>query len=155
MNTSIKVVIALVVVFMAIQFIQPARNQSGQALPSDIANTYILPENVQAIFKSACYDCHSNNTNYPWYFNVQPLGWFLANHVQEGKAELNFSDFGSYSARRQMSKLRAIENSIQDETMPLTSYTLIHKEARLTNDEKATILNWVNKQKDSLSLKRQ
>lgn len=153
MSGSKKILLALLIVFIAIQFIQPARNKSGQVLPTDITNTYTLPANVQAIFKTACYDCHSNKTNYLWYFNIQPVGWFLANHIKDGKAELNFSAFGSYSTRRQMSKLRSIENSIEDGTMPLASYTLIHKDARLTKEDKAVLLDWINKAKDRMTQK--
>lgn len=153
MSGSKKILLALLIVFIAIQVIQPARNKSGQVLPTDITNTYTLPANVQAIFKTACYDCHSNKTNYLWYFNIQPVGWFLANHIKDGKAELNFSAFGSYSTRRQMSKLRSIENSIEDGTMPLASYTLIHKDARLTKEDKAVLLDWINKAKDRMTQK--
>jgi len=144
----------LLIVLTGIQFIQPARNKSGQALPVDIVHTFSLPENVQAVFKSACYDCHSNNTRYPWYANIQPVGWILANHIKNGKADLNFSELGSYSPRRQMSKLRSIENSIKDGTMPLSSYTLIHNDARLNKVDKALITDWVTKVKDNLAAKK-
>jgi hypothetical protein len=83
------------------------------------------------------------------------MGWLLANHIKEGKAELNFSEFGSYSQRRQMSKLKAIENSIKDGTMPLTSYILIHKDAKLSKEEKAFVIEWATRTRDSLSLRRQ
>ncbi len=116
----------LLIVLTGIQFIQPARNKSGQVLPADIVHTFSPPDHVQAVFESACYDCHSNNTRYRWYTNIQPIGWLLAKHIRDGKADLNFSEFGSYSLRRQMSKLRSIENSIIDGTMPLSSYTLLH-----------------------------
>ncbi|MBF9252201.1 heme-binding domain-containing protein [Pontibacter sp. 172403-2] len=152
MSSSKKILLALLLVFIAVQFIQPARNQSGQALATDITKVYTIPENVQVLFKMACYDCHSNNTNYPWYANLQPGRWWLERHIKAGKEELNFNEFGTYSARRQMSKLRSIENSIEDGTMPLTSYTLIHKDARLTNEEKATIIAWLNETQDSLTL---
>jgi hypothetical protein len=140
-----------IVAFILIQFIQPARNQSGQVLQTDITKIATVPANVKAILEAACYDCHSNNTRYPWYANIQPGGWWLANHVKEGKEELNFSDFGGYSHRRQISKLRSIENTIKDGTMPLSSYTLLHKDARLTNEEKELIIAWTTKVKDSLT----
>lgn len=146
--------ILLLIVLTGIQFIQPARNKSGQALATDITNTFSLPEKVQTIFNSACYDCHSNNTRYPWYTNIQPVGWLLAKHVKDGKADLNFSEFGSYSPRRQMNKLRSIENSIRDGTMPLSSYTLIHDDARLSKNDKALIIDWVTKVKDNLAAKK-
>jgi hypothetical protein len=110
-----------------------------------------VPSNVKTVLEVACYDCHSNNTRYPWYANIQPGGWWLAHHIKEGKEELNFSDFGSYSRRRQINKLRSIVNSIKDATMPLSSYTLLHQDARLTSEQKALIIAWANKIKDSIT----
>lgn len=151
MRRTKKWLLILLITFVVIQFIQPARNHSGQVSPSDIANVYTLPSDVQRIFKAACYDCHSNNTRYPWYANIQPGGWWLAYHIKEGKEELNFSEFGNYSAKRRINKLREIGNSLTDGTMPLSSYLLIHKDARLTKEEKELVTAWTNKVKDSLS----
>jgi len=142
-----KASLAILIVFIALQFIQPDRNKSGQVLPTDITNVYSVPENITVFLKNACYDCHSNNTRYPWYTNIQPVGWLLAYHIKRGKAVLNFSDFGSYTARRQMSKLRAIENSLKDGSMPLSSYTFVHKNARLSKEDKTTIIDWITKLK--------
>ena len=148
-----KILLVLLIVIIAIQFIQPAGNESGQVLPTDIAKVYNIPDQVQTVLKNACYDCHSNNTNYPWYANIQPVGWILTRHIKNGKAELNFSEFGDYSSRKQRSKLNSIAKTIEDGTMPLSSYTLIHKNAILTKEEKALIIDWANTTKDSLSLK--
>lgn len=146
-----KVLLFLLGVLVAIQFIQPARNQSGQAYPADISRTYPMPAQVQGILKTSCYDCHSNNTDYPWYANIQPGGWWLDSHIKNGKEELNFNEFGNYSLRRQQSKLKAIASSIKDGTMPISSYTLIHRNAKLSGAEQELILNWIEKTKDSLS----
>ena len=145
-----KILLAILVVIIVIQFIQPARNKSGQVLSSDISKLYSIPAPVQSVLKNACYDCHSNNTNYPWYSNIQPGGWWLASHIRGGKAELNFSEFGDYSSRKQRSKLNSIAKTIEDGTMPFASYTFIHKNARLTKDQKAVLINWANSTKDSL-----
>jgi hypothetical protein len=153
MSHTKKMLLALLLVFIAIQFIQPARNKSGQVLPADVSKLYAMPQNVATIFRKACYDCHSNNTNYPWYVNVQPMGWVMAKHIQDGKAEINFSGFGNYSGRRQVSKLKNIANTIKDGTMPLQSYTWLHADARLTANEKAVITSWITKTKDSLENK--
>ena len=153
MKSIKKILIILLVVFFAIQFIQPARNTNGQVLPTDISKVYTIPVQVQSVLKNACYDCHSNHTNYPWYTYVQPVGWILHNHIVNGKKELNFNDFGSFSKRRQQSKLKAIADQVKDDEMPLFSYRLMHKKARLNKDEKAVIINWANTTKDSLSLK--
>jgi hypothetical protein len=148
-----KILLAILIVLIVIQFIQPARNKNGQVLATDISKMVSLPRDVQIILKTACYDCHSNNTNYPWYTNIQPVGWMMARHIKEGKEELNFSEFGSYAARRQLNKLKSIENSIKDGSMPISSYTIIHKNARLTNEEKALIIDWAKITRDSLANK--
>ncbi|MFP5081989.1 heme-binding domain-containing protein [Pedobacter sp. JCM 36344] len=147
------ILLVLLVILVIIQFIQPGRNKSGQAMPDDISKMVNMPANVQGILQKACYDCHSNNTQYPWYANVQPFNWFLNNHIQSGKAELNFNEFGTYTPRRQQSKLRSIENRLKDGTMPLSSYTLIHRNVILSEAEKSLITNWVQKSKDSLNKK--
>jgi hypothetical protein len=142
------------VVFILIQFIQPAPNVSNQVLSTDLTKIYNVPKNVQTVLKTSCYDCHSNNTIYPWYSHVQPFGWMLARHIRNGKAQLNFSEFGSYSLRRQKSKLKGTENSIKDGTMPLLSYVLLHKNAKLSKENKALIIDWIDKTTDSLNSKQ-
>lgn len=146
-----KILPAVLVVFIAIQFIQPAHNSSGQALPTDITKTIRVPDTVLNIFKKACYDCHSNNTRYPWYVYIQPTGWIMARHIRNGKDNLNFSDFGSYSQRKQANKLRAIETSIKEGSMPLPAYTIMHSDAKLSAEDKKLITDWASVAKDSLS----
>ena len=145
-----KILLALLIVVIAIQFIQPAHNISGQVLPTDITKKVNVPDKVLDIFKNACYDCHSNNTRYPWYVYIQPMGWMMARHVRNGKENLNFSDFGSYSQRKQANKLRAIEKSIKEGSMPLSSYTIMHTDARLSVEDKKVITDWVSNARDSL-----
>jgi len=147
-----KLFLALLVVLVVIQFIQPARNKSSEILSTDLAKTIDVPGNVQGPLKTACYDCHSNNTNYPWYSRIQPFGWLLAGHIKKGKADLNFSEFGSYSVRVQISKLNEIANSIKDGTMPLNSYTIIHKKAQLSKEDKVLLIDWAARTKDGLKL---
>ena len=148
-----KVLIAIGIAMIAIQFIHPTPNKSNQASATDISKTVNIPGSVQTILKNACYDCHSNNTVYPWYSNFQPMAWFMAGHIKEAKEKLNFSEFGSYSPRRQISKLDGIANSIKDDIMPLSSYKLMHKSANLSTDEKALLINWAHQSKDILSAK--
>lgn len=145
-----KNLLGLFIVFIAIQFIQPAHNNSGQALSTDITKTVNIPDKVLDIFKNACYDCHSNNTRYPWYVYIQPIGWMMSRHIKNGKNNLNFSDFGSYSKRRQANKFRAIETSIKEGSMPLPSYTIMHTDARLSMEDKKVIIDWASNAKDSL-----
>lgn len=146
-----KIAWAIAIGLIAIQFIQPARNISGQVLETDITKVFFVPDSVQMLLKTACYDCHSNNTSYPFYAYVQPMGWLLNSHIQEGKKQLNFNDFGSLPKRRQASKLKSIASQIKDEAMPLPAYTMLHKNAILTKEKKDLIINWANTLKDSLS----
>ncbi|MEO6230928.1 MAG: heme-binding domain-containing protein [Ferruginibacter sp.] len=146
-----KISLAAGIILIAIQFIQPAQNKTGQVLPTDFAKVYAVPATVQSILQNACYDCHSNNTNYPWYANVQPVAWVMANHISNGIAKLNFSNFGSNTSRKQISKLKEISNQIKDGEMPITSYKLMHKSARLSQNEKTLLMNWLQSTADSLS----
>lgn len=141
------------IVFIAIQFFRPALNKSSQVLATDISKIVTTSDSVRALLINACYDCHSNNTIYPWYSNLQPAGWLIAKHIRKGKEELNFNEFGSYSQRRQLSKLNGIANSIRDNIMPLESYKILHKNARLSKNEKALLINWAQQSKDTLSTK--
>ncbi len=150
---GIKILLLILfVIFIAVQFVQPARNSNGQVLQTDITKLYAVSSNVQGILKTACYDCHSNNTNYPWYSDIQPGAWLMASHINEGKAMLNFSKFGDLSIRKQQSKLMGIINQIKDDEMPIASYTLIHKNAKLSESDKQVVINWASALKDSLSI---
>jgi hypothetical protein len=148
-----KVLVAIGIALIAIQFIHPPANKSDRVLATDISKIVNIPGSVKDILKNACYDCHSNKTVYPWYSNFQPMAWFMASHIKEAKEKLNFNEFGSYSTRRQISKLDGIANSIKDDIMPLTSYKLMHKGANLNADEKALLINWAQQSKDILSAK--
>ena len=141
------------IVFFIIQFIQPAHNKNDQVLPTDLTKIYTVPDSVQHVLKIACYDCHSDNTSYPMYTYLQPVGWFMARHVKLGKADLNFNEFGTYSIRKQQSKLKAIVSQIKDDEMPLTSYKLMHADARLSKEQKDLIINWATATKNNLQNK--
>ena len=145
-----KILLAIVFFFIALQFIQPARNNNGQVLPTDFTNTYAVPAGVRTLLRNACYDCHSNNTRYPWYVNTEPLAWIMTGHIKDGKEKLNFSEFGGYPARRRISKLKGIANSIKDDRMPLSSYKLMHKTSSLSQADKTLIIDWMQKTVDSL-----
>ena len=137
-----KILILLLVVLVVIQFIRPEKNSATAVSENDITAYYTVPENVQSILKKACYDCHSNNTEYPWYANIQPIGWWLQDHINEGKEELNFSEFGTYSAKKAAHKMEEVGEMVGEGEMPLESYTLIHKDAVLTHEEAETLIKW-------------
>ena len=148
-----KILLLLLVVFLVIQFIRPERNTNSTLLSADISKTVYVPGNVSVILKNSCYDCHANYTRYPWYMNIQPIGWLMADHIKEGKSDLNFSEFGNYSKRKQTNKLRNIETTIMEGEMPISSYTALHRNAKLNEAEKKLISEWVSAAKDSIALK--
>lgn len=139
-----KILLFVLVILVGIQFIRPAKNQSANASTQDITKMYPVPDSVKQILEKACYDCHSNNTRYPWYDNIQPVGWWMANHIKEGKKELNFSEFGSYTLKRQSRKLKKSAKEVDGGHMPIGSYLWIHKDAKLSDAEKQTYINWAN-----------
>ncbi len=153
MKISIKKILTLgFIIFLLIQFYQPARNLDyGQVLPTHITKLYNVPSNVKTILRTSCYDCHSNNTKYPWYSYIQPVRMFMDSHIKEGKENLNFSEFGNYSERKQGNKLEEIVKQIKSDEMPLASYTLIHKNAILTQENKKVLINWIERTRDSVS----
>lgn len=144
------IAIVLLVAFVGIQFIPTTRNQSDSVPSTDFMLVNNVPENIQKKLQISCYDCHSNNTRYPWYNKVQPVAWFLEGHIKEGKAELNFNEWDSLSNRRKKSKLRSIIKQIESDEMPLYSYTLIHKDASFSEAEKQELIQWVEQLKDSI-----
>ncbi|CAM3862861.1 heme-binding domain-containing protein [Flavobacterium cucumis] len=139
------ILLILLIVFVGIQFIPTKRNLSEIVPNTDFMIVNNVPNSIKNTLQTSCYDCHSNNTYYPWYNKVQPVAWFLENHIEEGKAELNFSDWNTYSNRRKKSKLKSIVSQIEDDKMPLISYTLIHKDAVLTQKQKTEIIDWITK----------
>ena len=92
-----------------------------------------------------CFDCHSDVTKYPWYNNITPVNYWLADHVEEGKHELNFSKWSSYSTKRKDHKLEETIEMIENHEMPLESYTWVHKEAVLTEADILAVKDWVDR----------
>jgi len=137
-----KIILVIVILLIIIQFIHPKKNISAAPEPNNIAMKYPVPANVQLILQKACYDCHSNNTRYPWYNNIQPVAWWLNHHINEGKRELNFSEFLSYTPKRQAHKMKEAAEQVEKGGIPLNSYTWIHKDAISTPQEKEAFVNW-------------
>ena len=149
MKKKKKIAVLLFIVFVGIQFIPTNHNESNLEYPSDFMQVFDVPQNIQDKLIASCYDCHSNNTKYPWYNKIQPLSWILEGHIEEGKNELNFNEFGNYSSRRQKSKITSIVRQIEGDKMPLSSYVFIHKEAKINETEKKEILQWLTKLKNN------
>ena len=139
-----KIAVVFFLMFVAIQFYQPKQNVSSSFdIGKNFANNYKVPTTVLNSLQKACYDCHSNNTQYLWYDYIQPARWFVESHIKNGKEELNFNEFASYSNRKQQSKLEAISREIKSGNMPLSSYTQLHHDTILTENQKKEIISWI------------
>jgi hypothetical protein len=146
-----KVLIAIVAILLIIQVFRPEKNISD-INTYGIATKYQVPAEVDQILKSACNDCHSNLTTYPWYADIQPVAWWLDNHVQEGKGELNLSEFTSRPIAVQNHKFEEIAEMVEEKEMPLPSYTWLglHSNAKLNDQQRQLLVNWAKAQMDTL-----
>lgn len=137
-----KIAIALLVIFIGMQFFRPEKNQAeGDYVAAFEAETQPSTE-VKTILKTACYDCHSANTVYPWYNNIAPVSYWLADHVEEGKEELNFSDWENYTVKKKDHKLEELVEEVGEGKMPLKEYTWTHYDARLDESQKNALMDW-------------
>lgn len=149
-----KFLLALLVVFVAIQFIRPEKNMAqGEHTIVFITETN-PPEDVKTVLRQSCYDCHSNNSVYPWYNNVAPISFWLSNHIRHGKEHLNFSEWNSLTDMEKDHKLEEVEEMVLQGEMPLNKYAWMHEEARLTDTQRIEIVEWVRKTRSLYQLKR-
>ncbi len=145
------IAIVLIVVFLGIQFVRPARtNPAVDESETIFARTQMTPQ-VSAVLDRSCRDCHSNKTVWPWYTNVAPISWWLSNHVNEGRANLNLSEWGKLAQDRQDRKLRQICDEVSDGVMPLSSYVPMHPQAKLSAEDKKTLCDWTDAERARLS----
>lgn len=138
-----KVLVGLLMLFGIMQLLQPTKNVSEGVSENDISKAYAMPVNVQDVLTKKCYDCHSNNTHYPWYIHIQPIGWWMASHIKDAKDELNFSEFKTYDEKRASRKLLELAEEVTEGSMPLKSYAWLHADAKLADEEKRVITEWV------------
>ncbi len=128
-----KALIALIVILIGIQFIPVER--TNPPVTSEIS----VPENVKVILKKACYDCHSNETNWVWYTKVAPMSFLAAKDVNDGRRHLNFSEWDGNNESKYKEE---IWEEIRDEKMPPWQYKIMHSDAKLSQEEKNIIRNW-------------
>ena len=145
-----RVLLVLGGLFVVLQFVRPSKNASDGNSPNEIGTKFNVPQDVQTVLQTSCYDCHSNTTRYPWYAEVQPVGWWLNDHIQDAKRELNFSEFGSYRLRRQYRKFEDISGEVGEGKMPLPAYLIIHTDAKLSQAQKERLVSWANAMRDSM-----
>ena len=151
MKRTLKIaLIVIIVIAAAIQLIRPERFSTEMITPTDISRSVDIPAEVKTLLDGACNDCHSDNTVWPWYSNVAPVSWLIAFDVRKGKERLNFSEWDSYSDMQKMSKFVMIDDLVGSGAMPLMPYKIMHKEARLTEEQRNTITAWAKEQIDMM-----
>ncbi len=137
-----KTALLLFVVFVGMQFYRPDKNQTHGNHTAEFITETNPSKDVKAILQQSCYDCHSNNTEYPWYNNIAPVSYWLANHVKDGKKHLNFSMWNTYELKGKDHKLEEVIEMVHDGEMPLKEYTWTHESARLTEEQRTAIIDW-------------
>ena len=143
-----KMALIFLILLIVIQFFTIDKTTKPIDVSTDIlALTSANPE-ISGILKTSCYDCHSNQPVYPWYTNIAPLSWWIKHHINEGSHHLNFSEWGTYSKKRKNHKLDECVEMLNENEMPLTSYTIVHKDAKLTNNQKNLLINWFSTLKE-------
>ena len=137
-----KIALLLLLVLVGMQFVRPEKNTDNTDHLSPFLTETNPPENVKLLMKTSCFDCHSNHTKYPWYNNIAPVSYWLADHVNEGKRHLNFSAWQTYDAKKKDHKLEEVVETVESGEMPLSEYTWTHAGARLTDAERQAVIEW-------------
>ncbi|MBC7588776.1 MAG: heme-binding domain-containing protein [Chitinophagaceae bacterium] len=143
-----KFLYGLLIVLVVMQLFQPDRNVSNENLRTDIANHYKIPDTVENLLSTICYDCHSNNTDYPWFINMQPVGWYMQSKIERGKKHLNFSEFGSLTKEQAIKKLTLIDDVMKTNRMPLRAYNWYNHNADLNDEQRKAISHWAQDLRD-------
>jgi len=143
--------VVLAVAFALAQLIRPDFTNPPVIQTDTLTATTNVPADVQQILTRSCNDCHSNSTQYPWYARVTPFNWFLASHIEDGRRELNFSAWNTYSSEKKEKKLEEICEQVEQASMPLPSYLWIHREAVLSESESRRLCEWARSEGARLS----
>jgi cbb3-type cytochrome oxidase cytochrome c subunit len=128
---------------LVIQFFQIDKTNPEVDSSRDFIAMEAPPQQVAEIMRAACYDCHSHQSEYPWYTRVQPVAWWIRGHIKEGREHLNFSTWGDYAADERSHKLEEFEEVVEEKEMPMSSYTWMHAEARLSPEQRQSLLAWI------------
>ena len=143
-----KIGIALILLVVVIQFVRIDKTNPEVIIENDFIHQTNPPEHIKEMIRTSCYDCHSNESKYPWYTNLAPISWWVKQHINEGRDELNFSEWGSYKPKRQKHKLEECYELIEEDEMPLYSYTLVHGDANLSLEQKDELIKWFKEEKE-------
>ncbi|MFT5846687.1 heme-binding domain-containing protein [Psychroserpens sp.] len=137
-----KILVALLVVFIIMQFFGPDRNEGDMATVDAFLLETNPPSDVKSILETTCFDCHSDVTTYPWYNKITPVNYWLADHIEDGKKHFNASAWDSYSLKKKDHKMDELIEEVEEKEMPLESYTYTHGDANLTDEQIAAVVAW-------------
>jgi hypothetical protein len=149
-----RAALGLCLVGVAVQFYRPARTNPPVDPARNVVSAASIPADVSAILTRSCFDCHSNETRWPWYSAVVPMAWGVANHVTEGRAQMNFSEWGAYAPRKRVAMLEKMCDEVREGKMPLPQYLLLHSDARLTEADWKAVCDWSMDEADRLAASR-
>ena len=144
--------IVIVAALIVVQFIRPDFTNPPVNEAETLEASVQVPENIRAIMKRSCSDCHTNTTVYPWYSQISPVSWWLKNHIDEGRRELNFSVWATYQPKRKAKKLEEVCEQINEKEMPLPSYTWVHRDAILSAEESKVLCDWATAEKAKIEI---
>lgn len=144
------ILIVVILLLIIIQFFRPKKNTTDADPVNGIATKYEVPMDVLMILNDACYDCHSNYSTYPWYYNIQPIGWWMDSHIDEAKRHVNFSEFAAYSPKDAAHAFHEINEVMSEQNMPIRSYKLMHPKAHLTKEQYKKVADWAKKMEEKL-----
>ena len=144
--------IVIVAALIVVQFIRPDFTNPPVNEAETLEASVQVPENIKAIMKRSCSDCHTNTTVYPWYSQISPVSWWLKNHIDEGRRELNFSVWATYQPKRKAKKLEEVCEQINEKEMPLPSYTWAHRDAILSAEESKVLCDWATAEKAKIEI---
>jgi len=145
------IAIVVAVIFIGLQFTTPRHTNPTVDAAQTLAATIAVPPDVSAVFARSCNDCHSNQTNWRWYTYVAPVSWFTVGHVNDGRKELNLSEWGRYGTRMKDTRLKAICAQTRSGTMPLASYAWVHRDTKLSPAEAKKICDWTENTRKQLA----
>lgn len=146
-----KIGLAILIIFILIQFIPTERPNPDSDPNLSLFSVVSAPNKMEAMIKTSCYDCHSNNTDYPWYSGFSPVSWFVIHHVKDARKHLNFSSWGEYDLKKQRKKIEEIVEKVHENEMPLKSYLIMHREAKLSNEQRNEITSWFEELESSMN----
>lgn len=142
--------LSIIVIVIILQFIPVKIPENKEITQNDIVKAGYMSEDINIILKTSCYDCHSNQSKFPWYSYVAPVKWLVVRDVSKGREELNFSEWNSFDNRRKIRKLGEIKEQVEKGEMPMFIYTAIHRSAKLSDDQKKILIAWTEEEQNRI-----